>query len=387
MCRSCANGGRRCPGETPAARRARQNAAYHRKVAAKNPARVPPSVSPAGAEKAAPGDTWTHPSNTPDGVAERIAKAQALIDVGDPYTRPDPQGWLIPSQHGLDTTRAIREAGQAVQDRAETFAVDALATIGQDPQLPCQRPGGFHSRDKYQQHVEAVTAETDAELDRLSARKRELRFELRDLGDEDAERKADLARQLQELTPPDELMQTAFEARKAAHALALGDSDWDRAEARIYARATREALAEQRPMGLTGGRLGTFHAATQKTALKRLETALDYYPTGWTDKEHSFQDEVRYVDGTTRIQPMPLIVTTTSGGPSTAGIISLWTPPRRAPVAAGSRLLAPTCGWTPPMKGHWGRGCPRPCMSTATGASTSPRRSTTSSRRSSRSGR
>lgn len=313
MCRSCADGGRRCPGETPAARRARQNAAYHRKVAAKNPASVPASVLPAGTENAPAGDTWAHPSHTPEGVAERIAKAQDLIDVGDPYTRTGPQGWLVPSEHGLETTRAIREAGQAVQDRAETFAADELATIGQDPQLPCQRPGGFRSRDEYQQHVEAVTAETDAELDRLSARKRELRIELRDLGDDDAARKADLTQRIQELVPSDELMQTAFEARKAAHSLAMGDSYWDKAEARIYARATREALAEQRPMGLTGGHLGTVHAATQKTALKRLETALDYYPTGWTDKEHFFQDEVRYTDGTTRIQPMPLIVTTTSG--------------------------------------------------------------------------
>lgn len=309
MCRSCAHGGRRCPGETPAARRARQNAAYHRKVASKQPATPPPTSQP----PTTVAGQWTHAVDSQAGVAERINATRAYLDLGEPYTRTNEQGWLVPSEHGQETTAHMRHVGEALNARAEVLAADDLAGIGHDPSLPCQRPGGFATRGEYAEHVSALHAQYTAEIDAVEDRKRRLRVQLRELGDDAQDQRQGLLDQLTAANVDTDTLDAAFEVRKAHSHLQLGDSQWDKVEARIYAAATREALAEQRPMGLPNGSLGTYHHKSHKTALRRLETALDYYPTEWTDKEATFRDEVHLTDGTHLVREFPLIVTSTSG--------------------------------------------------------------------------
>lgn len=309
MCRSCAHGGRRCPGETPASRRARQNAAYHRKVAAKNPVTTPPTSQPSTAVDG----HWTHAADSQAGVAERIAATRSYLELGEPYTHTNDQGWLIPSEHGRETTAHMRHVGEAINARAELLAANDLAGIGHDPSLPCQRPGGFTTRDEYVEHVATLNTQYTAEINAADDRKQRLRGQLRELGEDQQDQRRALLEQLKAASLDADTLDAAFEVRKTHSHLQLGDSQWDKAESRIYAAATREALAEQRTMGLPSGALGTYHHKSHKTALRRLEAALDYYPTDWTDKEETFRDEVHLTNGTHLVREFPLIVTTTSG--------------------------------------------------------------------------
>lgn len=300
MCRSCAEGGRRCPGETAEKRRARQNAAYHARKHAADPRDDTAPGSDAGAEDSGGGgvpDPLDGPVS-PEMVRERIQHAQEVLEraewrkddkVADAYTmgellnEEDEDGWSKPTPYGLEAEQATRDAGAAVAARARDLAAPDLERVRDDKTVRSFVHLDDEVMHKVFPSVDGPPTRTQygkyLGMEYLNRRKEAERyFEAGANADDPGQQRA-LAGLAKDNTEEAQRYQQEF-ARWGQ-----GDSAWDRAESRAWSDAYRTALAEQRDLGMPkGGSLGLDHRS-QKAATKRLDTAVGYYPTDWLQRE------------------------------------------------------------------------------------------------------
>lgn len=313
MCRSCADGGRRCPSDAPERRRARQNAAYHAKKHTTTP-RTPESGDddPTQSTGLAPLEGPV----TPEQVRERVEHAQSVLaraedtplpDRGEGAYRPgqrltntNENGWQVPTEYGLEAEAATRAAGEAIAARAEVILGDDLEHIGQDKAVQSFMPGGAQSRDEY-----ATFVTNEAEKRKSDIAK------LRKQAKSQTDTELHVALQIEANSRVEEANRFLKEAALAQQ----GDSAWDRVESRAYSNAYRQALAEQRDMGLRDGRMIATDTKSQKATVERLKKGLAYYPSDWLDREGSYEAswETNGVLGPQQHQAqIPLRVRTTS---------------------------------------------------------------------------
>lgn len=314
MCRSCDQGGRRCPGDSAEKRRARQNAAYHAKKHTTAP-REPESGS--GDASGSAGLAPLEGPVTPEVVRERVEYAQSVlaraeqrpssvtegaVETGEPLTTTDSQGWQVPTEYGLEAEAATRAAGAAVAARAEELAAPKLGgEPGRDKGVLGYMPEGAQSREEYvsfvQQRAESLKGEIAA-----------LRSEARTPNP--SEDRSVLRQRSNDLV--DEANKYLREAARGHQ----GDSAWDRVEARVYSDAYRQALVEQRDMGLPGGKMIEVDEASPKATVNRLKKGLAYYPSSWLDRDGSYEASWRSSGGimgpVSGKQRVPLRVSSTS---------------------------------------------------------------------------
>lgn len=313
MCRSCAEGGRRCPGETPEKRRARQNAAYHAKKHTTEP-RTPQSGNDDATASA--GLEPLEGPVTAEQVRERIEHAQQVLARADDTPLPDiegayrpgermtntnDEGWLVPTEYGLEAEAATRAAGAAVAARAEELAGPALEKVPQDKKVLEFVPDGAASREEYAAQVKARSEALYSEITQL---RREA------AGISDFSERFELQRQSNHMVP--EVNKYLTEAALVEQ----GDSAWDRAEARAYSDAYRQVLAEQRDMGLPGGKMIEVGEDSQKATVARLKKALHYYPSDWLARESSHEtswETTGIMGPQSHKEQIPLVVRSTTG--------------------------------------------------------------------------
>lgn len=287
MCRSCERGGRRCPADAPEKRRARQNAAYHAKKHTSTP-RSPESGSDDAATAAglAPLDGPV----TAEMVRERVEHARSVLEraddkpsehfedgitPGERLTLTNANGWMVPTEYGLEAEAATRAAGAAIAARADEIAAPRLEqALKTDKELLSYGSDAFSSREEYAEHIAATAQDlTDFVQDTRSQA----------IGVTDS---AEVARLHHEANAK---VEEANKFRLEHARLQQGDSAWDRAEAKVYSDACREALAEQRPMGLPDGKMIEVDAKSQKATVKRLEKGLACYPSDWLARDGSYE--------------------------------------------------------------------------------------------------
>lgn len=252
MCRSCVQGGRRCPGETPAKRRARQKAGYHAKKAQQAPVTVPdgtPAEPPHTPSASAP-------RGSREAVAEAVTAARAALDSAGPLIRAGKNGWDEVTADGLAVEASVRAVGEAMNVRAEALAQEAIDKLPepQRPPLAFDRPEGFADRRQYMEHVQDIR-QNDPDTDRAWAAAKEL-MKLRGGTDSSWDK---------------------------AHGPAALDNTEAQLEA--YSNAYRQVLSEQRQMGVRPGTDLELDPLSQKTATGRLREALEVYPRDWIDRE------------------------------------------------------------------------------------------------------
>lgn len=297
MCRSCTQGGRRCPGETARKRRARQNAAYH----ARKNATSPRSPQSGGDDpSASAGLPPLGEGATSEDVRERVRNAREVVDAagadGAPWTAQGSAGWLAPTEAGIRAEAATRAAGAAVAARAEVLAAPEVQRVGMDERVRSFVPGGAASRQEYAAHVKA-------QGDRLVQEIHGLR------------KQAGVASSHEEtMALRDQANGMVNEANRFlvedAH-VEQGDCAWDRAEAVAYSQAYRQALSEQRSMGLPDGRMIAVDSESQKATVGRLKTGLAYYPSDWLARDGDHESRWRSEDFTEHQERIPLRVRST----------------------------------------------------------------------------
>lgn len=288
MCRACDLGGRRCPGDTPEKRRARQNAAYHAKKHTGSP-RQPESGGDDATSSAglAPLDDTV----TPEVVRDRIEHARTIlersedrpstriegaVERGERLTISDSKGWQVPTEYGLEAEAATRAAGAAIAARGEQLAADSLAAANpsQDKAVLSYVPEGAETREEYADAVQKRSEALNKELDALR----------RQAGSEpDREERGRLIKEYNNLVP--ETNRYIEEASRVHQA----DSAWDRLEAKAYSDGYRAALAEQREFGLPDGKMIEVDSKSQKATVERLKQGLHYYPTDWLARDGSYE--------------------------------------------------------------------------------------------------
>lgn len=313
MCRACDQGGRRCPSDAPDRRRARQNAAYHAKKHTTDP-REPESGHDDAASSA--GLEPLSGPVTAQMVRERVEHARAVLERADDHPSPvmegayrpgerltqtNEDGWLVPTEYGLEAEAATRAAGAAIAARAEELAESRMEeALRADKELLKQNPDGLTKR-AYAEHVG----------DRAVELKRAIEEMRRDAATRsDFSEQMDLYRRSNEMIPEANMLLTE-NAR-----IQQGDGAWDRAEAKVYSDAYREVLAEQRSMGLPDGKMIEVDPGSQKATTKRLEKGLAYYPSDWLARDGSHETSWETTGGIMGPQQhkehLPLRVTSTS---------------------------------------------------------------------------
>ena len=166
MCRACDQGGRRCPSDAPERRRARQNAAYHARKHTTEP-REPESGTDDAASSAGL-QPLTGPV-TAEMVRERVEHARGVLErandqpspvmegairPGERLTQTNDDGWLVPTEYGLEAEAATRAAGAAIVARAEGLAESRVeAALNSDKAVLEHCPGGASSREEYADYV------------------------------------------------------------------------------------------------------------------------------------------------------------------------------------------------------------------------------------------
>lgn len=288
MCRSCDQGGRRCPGDAPEKRRARQNAAYHAKTHTGSP-RQPESGNDDATTSA--GLPPLDDSVTPEVVGARIEHARTVLDRAD--DRPSPhvegatqrgermtvandQGWKVPTEYGLEAETATRAAGAAIAARGEQLATDALASANpsKDKTVLAYVPEGVESRQEYADAVQKRADTLNKKLDNL---RKGINAE------PDLEERSRLIQEHNKLVP--ESNRYIEEAARVHQA----DSAWDRIETKAYSDGYRAALSEQRDLGLPGGKMIEVDSKSQKATVARLKQGLHYYPSDWLSRDGSYE--------------------------------------------------------------------------------------------------
>src|SRR5699024_8703977 len=213
-------------------------------------------------------------------------------------TAADDQGWLAPTSYGLEAEAATRAAGAALAARGEQLAADTMAETspGVDKRVLAYMPQGAQSRDEYTSFVQGRTEELKSQI-------RALRKQAADRAAEgDVVEASQLTRQSNELV--DEANRYNQEAARAHQA----DSAWDRVETQAYSDGYRAALAEQRQMGLPGGRMIATDKQSQKATVDRLKKGLAYYPSDWLARDGDYEASWRSDDFTEHQEHIPLRV-------------------------------------------------------------------------------
>lgn len=288
MCRSCDEGGRRCPGDAPEKRRARQNAAYHARKHATGPRQAESGADDATASA---GLSPLDGPVTPEVVRERVEHARTVLEradhrpsphiegatqQGEQLTLTNDQGWLVPTEYGLEAEAATRAAGAAVAARGEQLAAEALEQVNpsRDKGVLAYAPDGVETREEYARFVQQRAESLSKEVD-----------DLRKQADSEPDRRQrnGLIQRSNDLIP--ETNRYLSEAARVLQA----DSAWDRIESKAYSDGYRAALAEQREMGLPGGKMIEVDSKSQKATVARLKQGLAYYPSEWLDKDGSYE--------------------------------------------------------------------------------------------------
>lgn len=288
MCRLCSQGGRRCPGDSPEKRRARQNAAYHAKTHTGSPRQPDSGNDDATASAGLPplGD-----SVTPEIVRDHIEHARTVLERADDRPSPhiegatqrgerltvsDSKGWQVPTEYGLEAEAATRAAGAAIAARGEELAADALAAANpsQDKAVLDYVPEGAATRQEY---ADAVQKRADSLNKKVDALRKQANAEV------DREERSRLIQEHNSRLP--ETNRYIEEAARVQQA----DSAWDRIEAKAYSDGYRAALAEQRGFGLPGGKMIEVDSKSQKATVERLKKGLHYYPSDWLSRDGSYE--------------------------------------------------------------------------------------------------
>ena len=280
MCRSTAEGGRRCPCDNDARRRRRQRAAYalRRAAASSVTALTPPSpADPTPAASAGP---------TLEDCQVKVAQAAAAIQDAKGIVYQDANGWMQPTDPGLAAENAVRDAGRLLAARADELITPQLSELGTDPELLAL--AGEPARDR-QHYAELVNARADAAVAARNAY-----FETH--------------KDIDGWTPWEDKTYTTLRDDMTPllderGLLARDQSRWDEKEAQIYAEAHLQVLSEQRQMGPRDGQPLALANGSTKAAREAIHTATAYYPTDWIDRHNTL------VAGKQRRQ---LLVTATS---------------------------------------------------------------------------
>lgn len=337
MCRGqdCPSGGRRCPGETPTARRARQRAAYAAKRAAAGFTVDENRGRPRTQE--APPEPTTPAPGTQAAVDHAVAAAQHALAATENRPIPDrfpaytpgaalhqigDHGWTEATDTGREVDTALRAAGAAIAARANTLAADDLAAIGTNPALRELRPDGFTDRDEYVAHMEKRHAQLEAQTDAIIKHGGEILNETikrQPSSEEDREHNRKVMhryRTLQDDAHPihEEFRQVTTEVAR----LRRGDGTWDRTESAVRSQAYLAALKEQREFGRRKDTQLDIAKGSNKKALGKLEEALEYYPSDWIDGEQDYTASWTFYGGgewagTRFSERMPLLVRDTTG--------------------------------------------------------------------------
>lgn len=314
MCRACDQGGRRCPSDAPELRRSRQNAAYHAKKHTTEP-REPESGTDDAASSAGL-QPLTGPV-TAEMVSERVEHARTILDrandrpspvmegairPGERLTQTNDDGWLVPTEYGLEAEAATRAAGAAIAARAEGIAESRMEeALKSDGAILENCPGGSSSREAYADYIAT----------RAHALKTSFEAAQRDYYQCTDREEATRIREKANATVP-EVNKLATENAR----IQQGDGAWDRAEAKVYSDAYLEALSEQRSMGLPDGKMIEVEEKSQKATTKRLEKGLAYYPSDWLTRDGSYETTFETTGGIMGPQQhterLPLRVTSTS---------------------------------------------------------------------------
>lgn len=299
MCRSCDQGGRRCPADAPEKRRARQNAAYHAKKHATG------ARSPESGNADASADADLPPLEGPvtaEMVRQRVEHAQQVLARSDgldggALTLENEHGWRTPTEYGLEAEAATRAAGAAIAARAEGIAAERVAdALRSNKDLISYHPDGFDSREQY---ADYIAQQSHMLKEHVLAVQRKAR------DSESPEEAREL--HLMANSQIDEANKLLAENSRVQQ----GDSAWDRAEAKVYSDAYLEALSEQRSMGLPGGQMIDLDSKSQKATAKRLEKSLAYYPSDWLERDGSYETSWRTRDGARHQKRVPLRVKST----------------------------------------------------------------------------
>lgn len=296
MCRSIAEGGRRCPCEETTRRRARQNAAYHRKKAQKTDVPTPPAADATGAS-GSQGTGGGAAPGTPEYVTERVRAAQELLDQTEnsPMIETNtPDGFSRTTDHGLRTEQTVREAGEAVHLRAEAIAAEQKAALDQ----------------KYGSEEEAGE-QLDREFDEAISRTKAIKQDLNERTDELLDQGKTRDEVQRELRP---YLDESTEALERAKQALIRRKKMTSEYASMWSQAHREAVAEQRALGPTSPL--PFEDRSSKTALAVLDKAHAYYPSEWLEVERNphCEDQLSLKSGetVTASGQLPLRVQTVS---------------------------------------------------------------------------
>lgn len=318
MCRSpdCMSGARRCI-EPVGKRRARQRASYAATKLSRGFTVNPEIGRPRLPDP--PDTTAGHAPGSREAVTAAIREAQEALAVteptpsdiipgayrpGEPMNTEGPDGWTQATPAGVRVDEAMRAAGAAISARADVLAADELAKVGQSERLRAIHPDGFKTRGAYMKYVAARKDELDA---RGSALVMEAHGALpRDPDESDRsyeQRRAGAIR---------DCYRDQAEMQMELGRIARADGAWDREEARIYSEARITALKEQRSFGPREDLEMDLSPESDKKARTRLNAAMGYYPTDWTDGEEDYTASwtIYHVGADERDfrQKMPLLV-------------------------------------------------------------------------------
>ena len=226
---------------------------------------------------------------------------EGAIRPGERLTQTNDDGWLVPTEYGLEAEAATRAAGAALAARAEGLAESRVeAALNSDKAVLEHCPGGASSREEYADYVASRAEELKSYVE--AARRDYYQCT-------DREEAARIRERVNGTIPEANKFMTE-NAR-----LQQGDGAWDRAEAKVYSDAYLEALSEQRSMGLPDGKMIEVEEKSQKATTKRLEKGLAYYPSDWLarDGSHETTYETTGILGPQgHTERLPLRVTSTS---------------------------------------------------------------------------
>lgn len=264
VCRSVAQGGRRCRCDVGEHRRARQRAAYAARLATTAARRPVPSTvtSPPAA-----------PAPTLDDIRRAVADVRRVLDAGDAVTVS------TPTAAGLAAEAKVREVGAMIAAAAVDRITAAETAIRAD-MLAAGYPRGV---DDYIAQLEADKARVEADIDAAVAdlggptgylafyRSEKLPDNQDDHSVERERLRAAAARRNAGIRQRADIVERLAAAK-------AGQDPWSTRLAAAPAEAYRAVLADLRPMGPPGEGVVTA-VGSQKTKTKTLTAAVDNYPT------------------------------------------------------------------------------------------------------------
>lgn len=343
MCRGpdCPSGRRRCH-EPAEKRRARHRASYAAAKLADGNAvntamgrpRIPDSP-PELTDPAAPAP------GTKEAVTAAIAEAQDALAVtedrpaphypeelgivvsGDSMTDIGDDGWPVATEAGKRVDVAVRTAGAAVAARAEALAAEDLENIGRSPALREVRPEGFADRDEYVHHIEAQLESIEVALREVREKERAASAAYRlgrekrrkdGLSEHDVKAKTEIQAMSRDILAKHDAY---VQANRDVAAVHTGTDAWSMEASRIRSEAYLATLKEQRDFGPREDLEVNYAPRVTRKAKAKLEAAMAYYPTDWTNGEEGYVAKWTSSRGTyleaEHQEVLPLMVSETSG--------------------------------------------------------------------------